>query len=360
MTVVPTRSSVTPEQRFRRSVCASVSAAALLLLYAVVADRFMPITPEARVLYDTTRVAPEVSGTVVRVNVANDQPVESGQVLFELDPTRYKLAVEAAQLALEEAEQTTRQWDADIAEARAAVASARAAADDAIREAERKAQLSERKVVPISMAESAAATRDEALALVRVAEARLRSSLVKRGDDGPDNLFLREARNKLAVAQRDLTLTKVVAAEDGIVVNMRLRPGHYIAAGTPVLTVVGRTPTIAADFREKALTQVRIGDQALVNFDALPGRVFAGRVVSIDAGIAQGQVDADGTLAQPVETDRWIRRAQRVRVNVQLDAPPDLVSGARATVQLVPDSPSVFRLFAKAQIVLFALARYVY
>jgi len=355
-----TRPALTPEQRFRRSVYTATAAGALLLLYAVVADQFVPITPEARVLYDTTRVAPEVSGTVVRVHITNDQRVKAGQVLFEIDPTRYQIAVDAAELALDQAKQTIRQRDADIAEARAAIVSAKATAEEAVRQATRKWELNKRNAVSLSVAETAAAERDAALAAVEVAKARLRASLVQRGEDGPDNLYLREARNKLALARRDLAQTRVVAAEDGVIANMRLRPGDYVAPGTPVLAVVGLNPIIAADFREKALTRVGVGDEALVSFDALPGRVFAGRVASIDAGVAQGQVNADGTLAQTVETDRWIRRAQRVRVNVSLDAPPRLVSGARATVQLVPNGSVIARALAQAQIRLFALVRYVY
>jgi multidrug resistance efflux pump len=354
------RPALTPEQRFRRSVYSTVAAGAALLLYIVVADQFMPVTPEARVLYDTIRVAPEVSGTVVQVHVTNDQPAKAGQVLFEIDPNRYELAVTAAELAVEQAEQTIRQRDADIAEARAAVASARAAAEEARRQANRMVELSKRNAVSLAATDAAIARRDETRAALGVAEARLRASLVLRGEEGPDNLYLREARNKLALAQRDLRQTKVVLAEDGIITNMRLRPGNYISSGTPVLAVVGLQPTIAADFREKALARVQVGDQALVSFDAIPGRLFEGHVASIDAGIAQGQVNPDGTLVQTVETDRWIRRAQRVRVNVQLNDPPRLVSGSRATVQLVPGGSPIARMLAEAQIRLIALVRYVY
>lgn len=356
----PARTEPTPEQRFRRSVYIATAIGVLLLLYVVVADQFMPLTPESRVLYDITRIAPEVPGTVVRVNVGNGQRVHAGQVLFEIDATRYELAVKSARLALEEAERTIRERDADIAAARAAVASAKAVADDAIRQAKRQVALSEQHVAPLSSAEAAVARRDESLAALRAAEARLRASLVQRGEQGPDNLYLREARNNLAIAERDLAHTRVVALEDGVVTNMRLRPGNYVPAGTPVLALVGLQPTITADFREKALNRVKEGDPAIVSLDALPGRVFTGRVVSVDAGIAQGQINPDGSLVETVETDRWIRRAQRVRVNVQLEDPPQLVSGSRATVQLVPGSSFLSRAFAEIQIRLLAVMRYVY
>lgn len=326
----------------------------------VLADLFIPVTPEARVLYDTTRIAPEVAGTVVRVHVADGESVKAGQVLFEIDPTRYALAEKSARLALEEVERTIRQRDADIAAARAAVASAKAVADDAARQANRQVALSRQHAVSVSLAEAAESRRDESRAALRMAEARLRATQVLRGETGSNNLDLRVAQNNLAIAQRDLALTHVVAAEDGVVANMRLRPGHYVAPGTPVLALVGLKPTIAADFREKALRRVRVGDPAIVSLDAMPGRVFRGRVVSIDAGVARGQVNPDGSLVETVETDRWIRRAQRVRVNVELDAPPSLVSGARATVQLVPNDTVLARVVAAAQIRLLALLHYVY
>jgi len=359
-TVTLPKPILTPEQRFRRSVYRCVGVGAFFLFYLVIADQFMPVTSEVRVIYDTTRIAPEVSGTVVRVNVDNDQPIKAGEVLFEIDPTRYELNVTSARLALEQAELTIRQRDADIAEARAAIASAKATADDAIRQANRKLELSANNTISKSDADTAVANRDESVAALHVAEARLRSSIVLRGDEGPDNLYLREARNNLAIAERDLSKTKVALSEGGTVTNMHLRPGNYVSAGAPVMAVVGLNPTIGADFREKALSRVHVGDPAYVTFDALPGQVFNGHVSSIDAGIAEGQINADGSLVEIVETDRWIRRAQRVRVNVTLETPPEVVSGGRATVQLVPNNSWFSRVFAQIQIRVLALSHYVY
>lgn len=62
---------------------------------------------------------------------------------------------------------------------------------------------------------------------------------------------------------------------------------------------------IVADFREKSLRYVRPGDRAAVVFDARPGEVFGARVAAIDAGVKEGQLDANGDLAAPVTSDRW-------------------------------------------------------
>jgi multidrug resistance efflux pump len=174
------------------------------------------------------------------------------------------------------------------------------------------------------------------------------------------NLKLRTALNRLDVARRDLGHTRVLAVGAGRVANLQLRPGDFVQTGSPVMALVGTAPIVAADFREKTLARVRLSDRAFVTFDAKPGEVYPGRVDSIDAGIAQGQLNADGALVQTVETDRWIRRAERVRVNILLDEPLSLTSGARATVQISPSQGGVWARIAAWQIRLVALFRYVY
>ncbi|WP_066098178.1 HlyD family secretion protein [Xanthomonas massiliensis] len=332
---------------------------ALLLGYIALADRFMPITPEARALSGVTRIAPEVSGRVLAVSVANNQPVSAGQPLFRIDPLAYRQAVAAAELAVQQAIQDNGERDAAVAQAQAAVASAQSAADDAARQAERLQALARQRYVALGQAQTALAERDAAMAALRSARAQLQAARVQRGAPGEANLALRTAGNSLDIARRDLDRTQVRAPQDGVVANLQLRPGDYAQAGQSVLALVGRNPVVAADFREKTLAGVHVGDRALVVFDGRPGQVYVGRVASIDAGIAQGQLDADGALVETVETDRWIRRAERMRVNVRLDQAPHLPSGARATVQLVPTG-GLAALLARVQIRLASWVAYVY
>ena len=76
--------------------------------------------------------------------------------------------------------------------------------------------------------------------------------------------------------------------------------------------------------------------------------------------MSAGQFDANGRLAAPVESDRWVRDAQRMRLHLELDdLPSHLPAGARATVQLLPDNP-LTAMLARAQIHLLSLLHYVY
>ena len=124
-------------------------------------------------------------------------------------------------------------------------------------------------------------------------------------------------------ARLQLQYSSVRADRAGTLSNLQLTPGTYVPAGTPVAALVDDRIDIVADFREKSLRYVRPGDRAAVVFDARPGEVFGARVAAIDAGVKEGQLDANGDLAAPVTSDRWVRDAQRQRLHVVLDELPE-------------------------------------
>lgn len=112
---------MTPDQIFARWVRASLLLFALVFVYFLAADLWMPLTPQSRVMHPVVRVAPQVSGQVVSVPVADNQHVQAGEVLFRIDPRPYELAVQQAQLALEAAERDNAGYDASLAAAEADV-----------------------------------------------------------------------------------------------------------------------------------------------------------------------------------------------------------------------------------------------
>jgi multidrug resistance efflux pump len=69
----------------------------VLLAWHLMADRFTPHTTQARLHALVVPVAPQVSGNVARVAVSNNEPVEGGQVLFEIESEQYELALQSAQ-----------------------------------------------------------------------------------------------------------------------------------------------------------------------------------------------------------------------------------------------------------------------
>ncbi|PTN52439.1 hemolysin D, partial [Achromobacter xylosoxidans] len=96
----------------------------LSLAWYLLADRYTPYTQQARVQAFVVPVASEVSGRVTRVYVRNNQDVEAGATLFDVDPEHYRIAVDRARADLES---TRRQIGAGTAGIDSAQASLRAA-----------------------------------------------------------------------------------------------------------------------------------------------------------------------------------------------------------------------------------------
>ncbi len=108
---------MTPDQRFSRWVRIALAAFAVLFVYFLVADSFMPMTPEARVMRPVTQIAPELGAPVQAVLVNDHQRVAAGEVLFRLEPAPFELARQQALLNREQAEQENARLRAELAAA---------------------------------------------------------------------------------------------------------------------------------------------------------------------------------------------------------------------------------------------------
>ncbi|KAA1176134.1 HlyD family secretion protein [Marinobacter salinexigens] len=333
---------MTPDQAFARWVRLSLLAFALLFAYFLIADLWMPLTPQARVMHSVVQVAPQVSGQVAEVHLRNNQHVKAGDLLFTLDQRPFRLAIEKAELALEAASVQNDGYDAALANADAALAAARATEAQLARDNARMQRLKSQGGVSQQQADQIASEHEAAQANVRAAQAQVRELSVQRGLTDEQNLRLRQARNDLAQAQLNLAYTEIRAQESGTISNLQVQEGTYARVGISMAALVSDHADVIADFREKSLAYVEPGDEAAVVFDALPGKVFDAGVGITDAGTLQGQLLADGTLAAPASTDRWVRDAQRQRLHLAMPDQQDLLaqlpSGARATVQLFPAS----------------------
>lgn len=353
---------MSPDQQFARWVKVALAAFVVLFVYFILADSFMPLTPEARVLRPVVSIAPELSAPVERVQVHEQQRVAQGDVLFSLDAEPFEIAVEEANLMLEQARQENAQLEANLAAAQADLSSAQALVQEKRSERQRGETLVARQSLSRQNYESLVAAAQTAEADVRAAEAAITSLEVQLGEEGDANLRLRQARNQLARARLDLEHTEVRAPQAGTVTNLNLQAGSYVQAGQPVIAMVSDTLDIVADFREKSVRHLHVGDPAEVIFDSLPGQIFPAHVTNIEAGVLQGQQAANGQLTDIPTTNRWVRDAQRLRVHILLDEPlaVPMATGARASVQLVPGDAALAKPFAWLQAHLVSWLHFVY
>jgi multidrug resistance efflux pump len=111
----------------RRLTLGAVGLAILVFAYFVLADRYTPFAPDARVQAYVLNMAPEVSGRVSAVAVSDNVVVEQGDLLFRIEQTPYQLAVEKAQARLDQVGQEIGASTAAVDAAQARVHEAQAA-----------------------------------------------------------------------------------------------------------------------------------------------------------------------------------------------------------------------------------------
>ncbi len=301
----------------------------LTLLYALM-DRHAPSSSRGMVSAHLVQIAPRVSGEVIRVYVEDNAVVDAGAPLFAINPRPFELAVRQAEANLAIALQNVDASSAALVAAQAAVTQARAGLQNARSQGERIFRLEERDLVSAADGDKARANIADAEAQLESAQARLESARAQLGPEGRDNPSIQAAEAQLEQAQFDLASTTVVAPHFGVVTNLTLAEGHFIAAGNPALTFIdAKAAWVTVDLRENQLGKIDPGDPARILFDAVPGRIFDGRVHSVAWGINPGR-DVQGGLVVSQPSNRWFEPARRIPVRVEL------VGGLEAWPRSVP------------------------
>ncbi len=249
-----------------------------------------PWTRDGQVQANVVSIAPEVSGRIITLSVSDNQFVHKGDLLYEIDPFDYQVALASAQSDFQ---------------------SKQASLQNANTEAERRKQLG---TLTTSVEERQTYTTN-----ADVAQAAFASSMAN-----------------LSQARINLQRTKVVSPVNGYISNLLLHLGDYATKGTRNISVLDSDSFwVAAYFEETKLHGIHPGDPAaigLMGFDA----PLRGHVDSIARGISSPNYDP-GTLGlasvSPVFT--WVRLAQRIPVRIHIDEVPEgvlLAAGETATV----------------------------
>ena len=299
-------------------------------------DRSAPLTLYGNVDIREVQLAFQDAGRIRALPVDEGARVAAGQVVAELDPTRYQF--ELQRLNGEVAAQTQvlarlRQGSRpqEVARARAAAASARASLADAATQLARKQQL--RTVNRISVQEvDTARTRVETLqANLKAAEEEV--SLVVEGPRQED-IAAAEASLAALAAARDLAAqrledTRLLAPAAGVIRTRILEPGAMAAPGAPVFTLALTDPLwVRAYISEPDLGLVHEGMRAEVRTDTLPDKTYQGWVGFISS-------TAEFTPKTVETTELRTKLVYRARIFV-CDPQEELRLGMPVTVTLQP------------------------
>jgi multidrug resistance efflux pump len=353
-----------PRDPVRRWTLIVLGLIVILFLYSLIADRLTPYTSQATVQAFVVRMAPEVAGRVIEVNVADNQRVKGGDVLFRIDPQPYTIALQQAEAKLAGVGQSIGASTAAVTSAQERLIEAEASRDNVREQANRVLQLVEKGVY-------AKAREDRAVKEIEVAEASVReaASEVERarqelGPQGNDNPQVREALAAVEQAKLDLIRTTVVAPSDGVITNLQLTGGEFVAVGQAALTFIDTSDAwINANFRENSLENVKPGDPVELVLDTLPGRIFAAKVQSVGWGVSQGSIDPETGLPKIGEPMGLVRNPQRFTVKIEPNredyVPGSVRYGSQANVIVYATDNAVVNAIGAFWIRLVAILTYV-
>jgi multidrug resistance efflux pump len=309
---------------------------AALVAYYVLSDRHTPFTTDAYVQAYVIQVAARVEGQVVRVHVEENQAVNKGDPLFEIDPRPFEYRVALLEAKRVDVIQQVAQLGSELAASRAD--DTRLAAEEAYARAvyeqekeifKQKATTDRKYLDAMQKHNATQAARERGLAQTRKAEQALAARI------GEEHALVAEVEAQLAEARLNLEWTRVYAPANGYVTNVQLREGAYVHVGTPVLTCIdGDQWWVVANYRENSLENVRPGQRVGITFNTYPGRIFSGVVQTVGWGVDQGQGTPSGSLPAVEEPKNWIRLAQRFQVRITPEVPAGfpLRVGATASV----------------------------
>ena len=354
----------TPRDPVRRWTLIVLAVIIGLFLYSIVADRMTPYTSQATVQAFIVRMAPEVAGRVLEVPVVDNQRVKAGETLFRIDTQPYEIALKQAEARLASVGQTIGASTAAVTSAQERLIEAEVSRDNIREQANRVLQLVEKGVY-------AKAREDRAVKEIEVAEANVReaASEVERarqelGPQGNDNPQVREALAAVEQAKLDLVRTTVVAPSDGVITNLQLTDGEFVAVGQATLTFIDTSDAwINANFRENSLENVKPDDPVELVLDTLPGRIFAAKVQSVGWGVSQGSIDPDTGLPKINESMGLVRNPQRFTVKIEPNrqdyAPGSVRYGSQANVIVYATDNAVVNTIGAFWIRLVAILTYV-
>ena len=228
-------------------------------------------TDDATIEAHTIPISPKVAGYIAKLNVKDNQHVKKSDVLVEIDPRDYQLKLDAAKALLSSADVTAN-----------------------------NAAINAKRQLAIGQAAGTQRDIDNALAMQATSKAAV------------DN-----AQAQLAIAEKDLADTKIIAPADGIVTMKTAEEGAYVNTGEQLFILVGDERWVVANFKEVQITNMLPGQKVSISVDAYPNLKIEGRVDSIQNGTGAR------FSAFPSEnaTGNFVKIVQRVPVKILFDTP---------------------------------------
>ena len=331
---VPRRRLMAGLRRYRRSillVVLPIVAAIGGLSFYLSGGRYVG-TDDAYVGAQKVLITPDISGKIDKVVVREGQHVNAGDVLFEIDPVPFRLAVDQARATLEQAHTTYDNLVANIKIYGQMLDLAQQGVDLKQRDVDRKTSLVKSNFgsqLDLDNAANALVTAGAQAQFIKQQVSSAKTQLLGK-PDLPLEQFPPYVQAKAALdqAERNLDHTVMRAPMPGVATQVdQIQLGRFVMAGTPVFSVIDvDNPWVDANPKESDFTYVAVGQPVTLDVDAFPNHVFKGYIGSLSPGTG-----AQFAILPPQNaTGNFVKIVQRVPVRIYFDKDDKFVGKLKA------------------------------
>jgi membrane fusion protein, multidrug efflux system len=289
-------------------------------------------TDDAYVQADTVPVVPKVAGYVTALHVTDNSLFEAGDLLAEIDPRDFEVAIANATAGVKIAhatkanvEQQLQEQTQVVAAAEATIDSDRATLQFAEQQLARYSDLAGNGAGTVQRLQQAQSDFGERKAVLQrdvatLAAAKARLGVLQTQEQEAEGTIAREEA-VLAQARLNLSYTKIYAEADGSVANRIVQLGTFVQPGQVLFSAVPNEPYVIANFKETQLVRMDVDQRVDIRVDALGGRRIVGHIDSFQRGTG-----ANFALLPPENaTGNFVKVVQRIPVKIVLDGPADFL-----------------------------------
>jgi multidrug resistance efflux pump len=308
-----------------------------------------PWTRDATVRAYVVTVAPEVAARIVELPAVDNKYIHKGDLLMEIDPTNYRIAVSQAEAGVQQAQANVQNIDAQMTVQQSQISANQAQLDRsqaallfAQQQAGRYQTLAKEGWGTVQNAQQFTSLLHQQEAAVQTAQENLnlaqRQVEALKAQRMSAEAGLMQVKAQLNQVQVNLERTRIFSTVDGYVTNLQAQLGDYVNVGASTISVVDANSFwVDGYFEETNLALIRVGDPAQVKLIGY-NQIIRGHVDSIARAInvSNAQPNNQGVaMVNPIFT--WVRLAQRIPVRIHIDEVAHgvvLSAGMTATVEI--------------------------
>lgn len=295
-------------------------------IYALLHAHYYQSTDDAFVEGHIVSVAPRVSGPVVKLLIKDNQEVKKGDLLAEIDPNDYIVALEQKEAKLLEAKAQLTASHQNIEENQTIssktvkdISSIKSQLDNAKSIYDRDLKLSKEGIVSKEELNNSKTTYDSLHAnYLAEQEKKLAADIAVKqaiANRAEIEALIKRLESEIDEAKLNLSYTKIYAPQDGKISARTVEEGNYVQVAQPLMSIVSDEVWVVANYKETQLEQVREGQEVTIKVDTYPKKRFKGKVDSL-----QKATGAKSSLFPPENAvGSYVKIVQRIPVKIIFD-----------------------------------------